>query len=33
VTTDGEIFYAGDHDQPFALQSISEIVVYCMDTM
>ena len=28
ATTDGEIFYAGDHDRPFALQSISKVFVY-----
>jgi glutaminase len=28
ATTDGEIFSAGDHDLPFALQSISKVFVY-----
>ncbi len=28
VTTDGDIFCAGDHDRPFALQSISKVFVY-----
>jgi glutaminase len=28
ATTDGEIFCAGDHDRPFALQSISKVFVY-----
>lgn len=30
ATTDGEVFVAGDHDQPFALQSISKTFVYGM---
>ena len=30
ATTDGEIFCAGDHDLPFALQSISKVFVYGM---
>jgi Glutaminase len=30
ATTEGEIFYAGDHNQPFALQSISKVFVYGM---
>jgi glutaminase len=30
ATTDGDIFYAGDHDRPFALQSISKVFVYGM---
>lgn len=30
ATTDGELFYAGDHDWPFALQSISKVVVYAL---
>ncbi len=28
ATTDGEVFDAGDHAQPFALQSISKVFVY-----
>jgi glutaminase len=28
ATTDGEVFHAGDHDRPFALQSISRVFVY-----
>src|SRR5918999_4890685 len=28
ATTDGEIFCAGDHNRPFALQSISKVFVY-----
>lgn len=28
ATTDGEIFCVGDHDRPFALQSISKVFVY-----
>jgi glutaminase len=28
ATTDGETFCAGDHDHPFALQSISKVFVY-----
>ena len=28
ATTDGEVFHAGDHDRPFALQSISKVFVY-----
>jgi glutaminase len=28
ATTDGEVFVAGDHDLPFALQSISKTFVY-----
>lgn len=28
ATIDGEIFCAGDHDRPFALQSISKVFVY-----
>ena len=28
ATTDGEVFGAGDHDLPFALKSISKVVVY-----
>lgn len=28
VTTDGEIHYAGDHESPFALQSISKVFLY-----
>ena len=28
ATTDGEVFCAGDHDWPFALQSISKVFVY-----
>ena len=28
ATTDGEVFVAGDHGQPFALQSISKMFVY-----
>jgi glutaminase len=28
ATTDGEIFCAGDHERPFALQSISKVFVY-----
>lgn len=28
ATTDGEVFYAGDHDRPFALQSISKVFVH-----
>jgi glutaminase len=30
ATTDGEIFCVGDHDRPFALQSISKVFVYGM---
>jgi glutaminase len=30
ATTDGEIFCAGDHERPFALQSISKVFVYGM---
>jgi glutaminase len=30
ATTDGKIFCAGDHDRPFALQSISKVFVYGM---
>jgi glutaminase len=30
ASTDGEVFVAGDHDQPFALQSISKTFVYGM---
>ena len=30
ATTDGDIFYASDHDRPFALQSISKVFVYGM---
>ena len=30
ATTDGEIFCAGDHDRPFALQSISKVFIYGM---
>lgn len=30
ATTDGEVFDAGDHDGPFALQSISKIFAYGM---
>jgi glutaminase len=30
ATTDGDIFCAGDHDRPFALQSISKVFVYGM---
>ena len=30
ASTDGEVFAAGDHDQPFALQSISKTFVYGM---
>jgi glutaminase len=30
ATTDGEFFCAGDHDRPFALQSISKVFVYSM---
>ena len=28
ASTDGEVFVAGDHDRPFALQSISKMFVY-----
>ncbi len=28
ATTDDEVFHAGDHDRPFALQSISKVFVY-----
>ena len=28
ATTDGEVFHAGEHDLPFALQSISKVFVY-----
>src|SRR5918992_5056590 len=28
ATTDGEVFHAGDHDRPFALQSVSKVFVY-----
>ena len=28
ATTDGEVFHAGDHDPPFALQSISKVFVH-----
>jgi glutaminase len=28
ATTDAEVFHAGDHDRPFALQSISKMFVY-----
>jgi glutaminase len=28
ATTDGKVFVAGDHDRPFALQSISKMFVY-----
>ena len=28
ATTDGEIHHAGDHDVPFALQSLSKVFVY-----
>ena len=28
ATTDGEVFHTGDHDRPFALQSISKVFVY-----
>ena len=28
ATTDGEVFCAGDHDWPFALQSISKVFIY-----
>ncbi|CAA9407943.1 Glutaminase [uncultured Rubrobacteraceae bacterium] len=28
ASTDGEVFVAGDHEQPFALQSISKLFVY-----
>jgi glutaminase len=30
ATADGDIFCAGDHDRPFALQSISKVFVYGM---
>src|SRR5215210_2075207 len=30
ATPDGEVFVAGDHGQPFALQSISKMFVYGM---
>ncbi len=30
ATTDGEVFYVGDHDRPLALQSISKVFVYGM---
>lgn len=30
VSMDGEVFQAGDHDRPFALQSISKVFVYGM---
>ena len=28
ATTDDEVFYAGDHDRPFALQPLSKVFVY-----
>ncbi len=28
ATTDDEVFHAGDHDRPFALQPISKVFVY-----
>ena len=28
ATTDEEVFYAGDHDRPFALQALSKVFVY-----
>ena len=28
MTTDGEVFHAGEHDLPFALQSVSKVFVY-----
>jgi glutaminase len=28
ATTDDEVFYAGDHDRPFALQALSKVFVY-----
>lgn len=30
ATTDGEVHAAGDHDLPFALQSISKVFAYCV---
>lgn len=30
VAIDGECHHAGDHERPFALQSISKVLVYCL---